>query len=174
MCYNKINNKGNMGDMRMMNIIDLTIGAIVIYLAFKYLTRFSFRYIKWLFTDKDRVFQEERMSFENTIYAQDFFRLEKSLVRKGFKTEGVYIFTNKRNGKKYVGQSVDLIRRLNEHMNGRGNQGVHEDMSFGDEFTIRLIKLSDTHFRDLDKLEKHYITRMNSYYSGYNKTRGNG
>lgn len=157
-----------------MNLVDITIYIILIYLTARYSTLFLYRQIKWLFTDKEKLIQREKMRFENTFYAQDFYKLEKSLIQKGFKTEGVYIFTNIRNGKKYVGQSVDLMRRLNEHLSGRGNQDVHEDMSFGDEFTIKLIRLDDTSFRDLDKLEKHYITKTNSYYKGYNKTRGNG
>ena len=38
---------------------------------------------------------------------------------------------------------------------------------------IRIIKLSDSGYSDIDKLERDLIEKYDSYKSGYNKTGGN-
>ena len=109
------------------------------------------------------------------------FPLSEFLVRKealnilGYGTDGVYVITNKTKGDYvYVGQSIDAVNRVSTHISGRGNIDVHVDFSKGDEMTVAFIRLKDTNFVTLDKLEKHLITKHNAYYKGYNKTRGNG
>lgn len=104
----------------------------------------------------------------------DFVCKRASLVKKGYDTEGVYIFTNLSKGnQKYVGQSINMINRVNTHLIGRGNKDLYNDIKRGNEFTIELIKLRESEFAQLDMLEKYWITKNNSYYNGYNKTRGN-
>ena len=104
----------------------------------------------------------------------EFVCKRTGLQRKGYNTEGVYIFTNLSKGnQKYVGQSIDMLNRVNAHLIGRGNKDLYSDIQRGDEFTIELIKLKESEFTQLDMLEKYWITKNNSYYNGYNKTRGN-
>lgn len=108
------------------------------------------------------------------ITTSEFINNKDRLIRSGYETSGVYIITNKSKGNyKYVGQSIDLIRRVNSHVNGRGNKDIYKDLSSGDEFTIELIKLIDTNYTNLNDLERILISENNSYYNGYNKTRGN-
>ena len=62
---------------------------------------------------------------------------------------------------------------LDNHIKGRGNPELYCDIEKGDEFAVKIIKLTDTNFDNLNDLERHYIAKYNSYYNGYNKTRGN-
>lgn len=96
---------------------------------------------------------------------------------------GIYKFTNKITGQSYIGQSVDIRRRYNQHKNRY------------DEFGNKEVPLEDTYFHsmlrhygfhnfefeileecnkcDLDEREMHYIAIYNSLYpNGYNKTCG--
>ena len=42
-----------------------------------------------------------------------------------------------------------------------------------DEFTIKMIALSESSFSTLNELERNTIMTYNSFATGYNKTRGN-
>lgn len=157
----------------MRDFLDLLIMGIIMYLIAEFVIKYSYDKLYYIF-NKERLLQEGIMRAQNTIRAEEFFSIEKRLIREGFSTEGVYIFQNQRDGRYYVGQSVDLIRRINEHLKGYGNQGVHDSMEMGDKFTIQLIKLSNSKFNSLDSLEKYHIRKCDSFRKGYNKTRGNG
>lgn len=121
----------------------------------------------------DRYIKKESLKMKDTVYMEDFYKVKKNLERRGFECPGVYIFTNLRNGRKYVGQSVNILNRVNTHIKGRGSQDLHEDMLLGHEFIIQFIKLKDTRFKNLNDLERYYIKKMNAFTQGYNKTRGN-
>ena len=73
----------------------------------------------------------------------------------------------------YVGQGQQVFRRVNSHFTGRGNGDVYADYKYGDEFTIRMIALSESGFLTLNALECHAIDVYGAYSHGYNKTRGN-
>lgn len=117
--------------------------------------------------------KQELSKTQNQIEISDFKRQKLRLERQGFETEGVYIFTNAKNNKKYVGQSVNILNRVNTHLKGRGSEDLHRDIAKGDKFTIQLVKLGNSGFKNLNDLERYYIALHNSYYKGYNKTRGN-
>lgn len=86
---------------------------------------------------------------------------------------GVYVFWNRTKQKFYVGQAKRLFYRVVQHLSGHGNGDVYSDYRFGDEFLIRLIKLSDTKFESLDELEAYYIELYDAAVSGYNRNKGN-
>ena len=98
---------------------------------------------------------------------------------------GIYLFQNKINGKCYVGQSVDLRKRIKHHLSCLRNKrydlplyralekhGLHNFelsilVSFKPEFDDKL-KL----IRYLDELEIKYIEQYKGYTEGYNCTKG--
>lgn len=118
------------------------------------------------------IYQSKRIGDIFTV--TEFINNKDNLIRSGYETSGAYIITNKTRGNyKYVGQSIDLIRRVNSHVNGRGNKDIYSDLNSGDNFTIELIKLTETNYTSLNDLERNLIRDNNSYHNGYNKTRGN-
>ena len=50
---------------------------------------------------------------------------------------------------------------------------MYADYKFGDDFSIKVIRLAESGYDDLDKLEKDMIKKYNAYSIGYNKTSGN-
>ena len=86
---------------------------------------------------------------------------------------GVYILLNKTKNMYYVGQGKEVINRINCHFTGKGNGDVYHDYKSGDQFAIRIIPLKKSGFKTLNELEKNTIMTYDSYYEGYNKTRGN-
>ena len=90
---------------------------------------------------------------------------------------GIYLITNKINGKKYVGQSVDMERRFRDHVNRAFNSSSSEFDSplhrafrkYGvDNFSFTV--LVECEREKLNTLEKDYIQRYNTLQEtmGYN------
>lgn len=77
----------------------------------------------------------------------------------------------------YVGQSVNVIKRLRGHFNGQASKGGADDLNEalinGDNMEIALLRLKNSSFRDLDDMEAYFIDYFDAYYHGYNRTRGN-
>lgn len=132
---------------------------------------FPFVVIEQLIQLKDR--RKMQVIPKDFIKLEDFAYKKKALVNQDFNNAGIYIFTNLDNGAKYVGQSINPINRIDNHIKGRGNPELYCDIEKGDKFAVKIIKLTDTNFDNLNDLERHYIAKYNSYYNGYNKTRGN-
>ena len=86
---------------------------------------------------------------------------------------GVYILYNKTKKMYYIGQAKSILNRVNAHFTGKGNGDVYADYKYGDTFTIKMIALSKSGFRSLNKLERHIIETYDAFAKGYNKTRGN-
>ena len=96
----------------------------------------------------------------------------------------IYLYINKINGKKYVGQAVDFKRRHYTHIHGK--RGLYIDnaiQKYGIEnFKIVFLEAfccSDQKKRDkkLDELEKYWIKKLHTYWyeypdQGYNLTCG--
>lgn len=87
---------------------------------------------------------------------------------------GVYIIHNLTRDMYYVGQAKKIFFRLRQHFTGNGNYSVYLDYKRGDRFTIKIITLADSGYKDLDRLEKDLITKYDSYRRGYNQNSGNG
>ncbi len=107
---------------------------------------------------------------DGSLTPKEFF--QKKYTQNG-EVVGVYVLHNKTKGLVYVGQAKRIYFRVNQHLTGHGNGDVYADYKYGDEFTVRLIKLSDSGYDDIDKLEKDMIRKYDAYNNGYNKTRGN-
>jgi group I intron endonuclease len=94
-----------------------------------------------------------------------------------FQMIGIYCWTNKINGKKYIGQSVDIYGRKKAHIYSAGKYGTLFSKAlykYGfNNFDFEV--LENTTEDKLDEREIYYIKEKNSYYldgHGYNMTRG--
>lgn len=99
------------------------------------------------------------------------------MVLPVLKKSGIYSFTNKLNGKVYVGQSKDVQTRKKQHERGDTNNSrrFHNAMvKHGpDAFEFEVLEYCE---RDLlDEKESYWIAKLESLYpSGYNLTTGGG
>ena len=98
----------------------------------------------------------------------------------------IYCYTNKINGKKYVGQTNNIERRKKQHIQDsihlhKGHEISHNlpfhaaIRKYGiDDFTFEILQIIDTEDWDtVNKLEMSYIQQQNSLApNGYNLTAG--
>lgn len=95
-----------------------------------------------------------------------------------YKRSGVYCLTNKINGKRYVGQSINIYNRYRKHLvNSRlkdlkGLILYQAIRKYGEEnFELSILEYGEK--EDLDKLEYKYIKKYNTEVrqgNGYNMT----
>lgn len=85
---------------------------------------------------------------------------------------GIYKITNKINGKQYIGQSINLEHRLNEHRRCEGDSYIHNAIKkYGlENFDFEIIELTSKEL--LNEREKFWIAYYDSYNKGYNLTLG--
>lgn len=109
----------------------------------------------------------------------DFKPLKNISSLEYTKIVGCYIIRNTENGKCYVGQSKDVIRRIKQHFKGTvpNNPVFAEDYYTSknpnkeDLFEIKVIELQTKD--ELDQTEKELIEEYDAYRTGYNGTQGN-
>ena len=91
---------------------------------------------------------------------------------------GIYKYQNKKNGKVYIGQSINIERRYNQHLYDATKRdpflcsGIDIAMHYEgvENFTFEIIE--ECPVEKLDEREKYWIEYYHSYDSGYNRTRG--
>lgn len=92
--------------------------------------------------------------------------------------KGIYKITQKSTGKIYIGQSINIDNRWNQHAFSIDNLSFHEQYRHNPtDFTFEVLIQNDSYTKDdLDKLEKRYIADYHSNDSkyGFNATAGNG
>lgn len=121
--------------------------------------------------EAERLQCEKFIDSSESITVDTFFNIRKE--QQG-DIVGVYVIHNKTKDIYYVGQAKKLFSRVNQHFTGHGNGDVYADYKYGDEFTVKIVRLSRSGYDDLDLLEKDLIKKYNAYENGYNKTAGNG
>lgn len=114
-------------------------------------------------------------NFSREMTPEEFLSIREKVMKSGTIHDftGIYILYNKTHDKFYVGQSVSVLKRAGNHLTGKGNQDIYEDYMRGDVWTVKTIALSNSGFKSINALEKHFIEHFHSTYNGYNKTIGN-
>lgn len=92
---------------------------------------------------------------------------------------GIYVWTNKLDGKRYVGQAINLHRRVKEHLERFEKNREHKKLYYAmneagiENFTISVVKIVEVPDKSiLDKEEMFYIKAFNCIECGYNRTTG--
>ena len=123
--------------------------------------------------NKEKTIEERRFSFLSgmqTISPEEFFEMR---TNKSGDIVGVYIIHNESTEQYYVGQSKRVFFRVNQHFTGHGNGDVYADYVHGNSFKIQILKLSESGYDDLDRLERDMIKKYKAHSIGYNRTSGN-
>lgn len=93
------------------------------------------------------------------------------------KNPGIYILTNKVNGKQYVGKSSNLLVRVNQHLLGSSVQcpAIYNAISFYGvkQFSVEIVPYSGISVEALSAVEKWKIRQLGTKSPrGYNLTDG--
>lgn len=90
---------------------------------------------------------------------------------------GIYKYENKIDGTIYIGQSVNLESRYNDHIYDTKHierKGTGIDIAMRahgmENFTFEILELCDAD--QLNERERYWISYYDSYHNGYNKTPG--
>lgn len=92
---------------------------------------------------------------------------------------GIYKFTNKITNKSYIGQSINIEKRFEQHSNNAYNSNIIEYnypfyraiRKYGIEnFTFEILELCS--IEELSVKEKYYIDKYDTFKNGYNLTIG--
>lgn len=119
--------------------------------------------------DKEKIPIEEFFELRSKIMSENRKNKESHL---SWQYSGVYILHNETTDKYYVGQSVNMFRRLRDHFTGYGNHRVYSTYQNGDKWFIKTVLLRETDFPSLNVLERSAIYYYNSCENGYNISLG--
>ena len=86
---------------------------------------------------------------------------------------GIYLITNTINGKYYVGQSVDILNRWQQHEYAEAKSLLYEEIKKYGLINFIFRVLEECSPRELDEREYFWINELNTYEDGYNSTQGN-
>ena len=85
---------------------------------------------------------------------------------------GIYKITEKSTGKVYIGQSIDIFRRWEQHQQNLAEDEWHNKLYFfTNNFTFEILEECDKSL--LNEREAYYIKQYDSFNKGFNKTEGN-
>lgn len=90
----------------------------------------------------------------------------------------IYIITNSINGKVYIGQTIQTLKkRWQEHCrkgfsDSERNMRIKRAINKYGRENFRIIELERCSTEELDEKEIYYISLYDSYNSGYNSTKG--
>ena len=87
-------------------------------------------------------------------------------------TCGIYCITNNINGKKYVGQSICIEDRFQQHIYSKSNSEIHKAIEEYGVSNFRFEVLIACSKNELDEQEVKFIRLLDTYENGYNQTRG--
>lgn len=108
----------------------------------------------------------------------------KNIYEYNWRFSGIYKITNKISGKCYIGQAVDIRKRLQQHITTatrNSKLALYKAMNkYGvEQFEVQVLvilnlfgKTQDEVKKELNAQEIFYINLYNSYHNGYNSTPG--
>ncbi len=110
--------------------------------------------------------------------SSDFVPLRDFLGMEYSKIVGCYIIRNNENGKFYVGQSKDIIKRIHQHFKGTEPHNIifaedYYSSQLSDKTMLFSIRVMPCEKAQLDTYERLLIEEYNAYVNGYNSTKGN-
>lgn len=86
---------------------------------------------------------------------------------------GIYMFTNKCNGKSYIGQSVDIDRRYKEHRFRKERSLFHSEIEYYGFSNFDFVVLEECPIEELNDKEILYIDKFDTLFPrGYNLSTG--
>lgn len=77
--------------------------------------------------------------------------------------EGVYILHNLSRGIYHVGRSTKALRKIDRTFRGYENQAVYADWKNQNDFTVRIVRLSDSDFENTILLERALVKKYGTY-----------
>ena len=86
---------------------------------------------------------------------------------------GIYIITNTINNKQYVGQSIDILKRWNQHEYSNAKSELYSDIKKYGLINFKFQVLEECSPRVLDEHEYFWINELDTCENGYNNTIGN-
>lgn len=86
----------------------------------------------------------------------------------------IYMYTNKINGKRYVGQTIcRLQKRHRQHLCQHETYFDRALAKYGEEnFSLEVLQDNISDVEELNRLEEFYIQKYNTFNNGYNMDRG--
>lgn len=88
---------------------------------------------------------------------------------------GIYSLINRENGKRYIGRSVDVKKRKNEHFGAlkRGRHpNVHLQRAWNNGARFDFETIEQCSAADLNEREIYWIAKYDSFHNGYNQCEG--
>lgn len=84
---------------------------------------------------------------------------------------GIYLITNVTNGKRYIGKSVDILTRWEQHIDAarlkKADYEFYQDMVDVQNFSFQILELCT--IEELQEREQFFIKQFNSVECGYNQ-----
>ena len=90
---------------------------------------------------------------------------------------GIYGIKNCLNGKMYVGQAINIYKRWKDHIddldeNKHYNVHLQRSWNLYGKQNFQFLILEECSAEELNEKEVFYVDKFDSYYNGYNQTRG--
>ena len=85
----------------------------------------------------------------------------------------IYLWTNKINGKQYVGQTINLEQREYQHIHMNVDTLIHKAITkYGENNFERVVLDVALNENELNEKEMYWINTLDTYKNGYNSTLG--
>lgn len=84
-------------------------------------------------------------------------------IMKNCDFEGVYILHNISRNIYHVGRSTKVLRKIDRTFRGYENQAVYSDWINQNDFTVRIVRLSDSDFDNTILLERALVKKYGTY-----------